>query len=63
MRPYLQGRQDATVQVQIPASTKRSLHIFAAISGETIRIHVLKALAAYGADAAADALVDRRRAR
>lgn len=65
MKPNLPetDKQEATLQVQIPASTKRALHILAASSGETMRIHVLKALAAYGVDVPSDALVDRRRVR
>lgn len=54
---------DATLQVQIPASTKRALHVRAVSTGEIMRLLVLKALAACGIDVPPDALVDRRRVR
>lgn len=65
MKPGLIRTTDteATLQVQIPAPTKRAVHVQAVSTGETMRLLVLKALAAYGLDVPPDALVDRWRVR
>ena len=43
-------RPRATLQVQVPAQTKRDLHVRAAMTGEPMRLIALTALAAYGFD-------------
>ena len=52
---------DETLQVQVPAATKRAIHIRSAETGDPMRLLVLKALAAYGLPVPEDALVDRRK--
>jgi hypothetical protein len=52
---------DETLQVQVPAATKRAIHIRSAETGDPMRLLVLKALAAYGFPVPEDALVDRRK--
>lgn len=52
---------DETLQVQVPAATKRAIHIRSAETGDPMRVLVLKALAAYGFPVPEDALVDRRK--
>lgn len=53
--------REATLQVQIPASTKRAIHIRAAETGDPMRLLVLRALQAYGFPVPKKALVDRRK--
>ena len=52
---------DETLQVQVPAATKRAIHIRSAETGAPMRVLVLKALAAYGFPVPEEALVDRRK--
>ena len=52
---------EATLQVQIPTSTKRAIHIRSAETGDPMRLLVLKALVAYGFPVPEEALVDRRK--
>jgi len=52
---------DETLQVQVPAATKRAIHIRAAETGDPMRVLVLKALAAYGFPVPEEALIDRRK--
>ena len=52
---------DETLQVQVPAATKRAIHIRSAETGDPMRLLVLKARAAYGFPVPEDALVDRRK--
>jgi hypothetical protein len=52
---------DETLQVQVPATTKRAIHIRSAETGDPMRVLVLKALAAYGFPVPDQALVDRRK--
>ena len=54
---------DETLQVQVPAATKRAIHIRSAETGDPMRVLVLKALAAYGFPVPEHALVDRRKPR
>ncbi len=57
----LQQSDDETLQVQVPAATKRAIHIRSAETGDPMRVVVLKALAAYGFPVPEQALVDRRK--
>lgn len=52
---------DETLQVQVPAATKRAIHIRSAETGDPMRVLVLKALAAYGFPVPEEALIDRRK--
>lgn len=54
---------EATLQIFLPAATKRAVAVRAAETGETVRVIVLRALDAYGFPVPEDALVDRRRQR
>ena len=54
---------DALLQIQIPAETKRALLVRAAETGTPMRMLVLAALREAGFPVAADALVDRRKAK
>ena len=51
------------IQITVPQITKRSLKMRAAQSGETMRVIVLKALAAAGIQVPSSELQDRRRER
>lgn len=53
--------KEPTLQLFLPAATKREIALRAAESGETIRVIVLRALDAYGFHVPKDALVDRRK--
>ncbi len=53
--------KEPTLQLFLPAATKREIMLRAAESGETIRVIVLRALDAYGFHVPKDALVDRRK--
>lgn len=57
----ISGEEDAALQVQIPASTKRAIHTRSAETGDPTRVVVLKALAAYGFPVPEAALTDRRK--
>lgn len=50
-----------SLQLFLPAVTKREISLRAAEAGETIRVIVLRALEAYGFQVPKDALVDRRK--
>lgn len=50
-----------SLQLFLPAATKREISLRAAEGGETIRIIVLRALDAYGIQVPKEALVDRRK--
>lgn len=52
---------DEFLQIQLPASTKRFLGHRAIDTRESVRMIVLRALAAYGIPVPEDAIVDRRR--
>ena len=53
--------KEPTLQLFLPATTKREIALRAADSGETIRVIVLRALDAYGFHVPKEALVDRRK--
>ncbi|WMS45215.1 hypothetical protein RDV64_22780 (plasmid) [Acuticoccus sp. MNP-M23] len=53
--------KEPTLQLFLPAATKREITLRAAESGETIRVIVLRALDAYGIHVPKDSLVDRRK--
>ena len=53
--------KEPTLQLFLPAATKREITLRAAESGETIRVIVLRALDAYGIHVPKEALVDRRK--
>ncbi|MCA1337933.1 hypothetical protein [Pseudooceanicola marinus] len=53
--------KEPTLQLFLPAATKREIALRAADSGETIRMIVLRALDAYGIHVPKEALVDRRK--
>ena len=53
-------RED-TLQIAIPAITKKSLRLAAAESGETMRVIVLRALAAASIEVPKQELKDRRK--
>ena len=52
---------EAILQVQIPASTKRAIHIRSAETGDPMRVLVLKALVAFGFPVPSGAITDRRK--
>lgn len=52
---------DETLQITIPPTTKRSLRMKAAESGDTLRVVVLKALAKAGIQVPSEELQDRRK--
>ena len=53
--------KEPTLQLFLPAATKREIALRAAESGETIRVIVLRALDAYGFHVPKESLVDRRK--
>lgn len=53
--------KESTLQLFLPAVTKREITLRAAESGETIRVIVLRALDAYGFHVPLESLVDRRK--
>jgi hypothetical protein len=57
------AQKEQTLQLFLPAATKREITLRAAESGETVRVIVLRALEAYGFHVPEDALVDRRKLR
>jgi len=57
----LVGQGEETLQVQVPAVTKRAVHIRSAETGDPMRVLVLKALAAYGFPVPEQAITDRRK--
>jgi len=52
---------EVTLQLQVPAETKRALAIKAADTGKPMRLLVLAALKEAGFPVAAEALIDRRK--
>ena len=54
---------DETLQVQVPAITKKHLALKAVETREPIRMVVLRALAAYDIPVPTDAIQDRRKPR
>lgn len=52
---------DATLQLQVPAETKRALALKAADTGTPIRLLVLSALKEAGFPVPTDTMVDRRK--
>ncbi len=50
-----------TLQITVPQSTKRSLKMTAAQSGEPMRLIILKALMAVGISVPKEELLDRRK--
>lgn len=60
-RTALSHTADETLQVQIPAATKRALLMRAAETGTPMRVLVLDALKAAGFPVPQHALVDRRK--
>ncbi len=57
------AQKEQTLQLFLPATTKREITLRAAESGETVRVTVLRALEAYGFFVPEDAFVDRRKQR
>lgn len=55
--------KEPTLQLFLPAATKRAIVLRAAETGETVRVIVLRSLSAYGFHVPEDALVDRRKPR
>lgn len=55
--------KEPTLQLFLPAATKRAIALRAAETGETVRVIVLRALSAYGLHVPEDSLVDRRKQR
>lgn len=53
--------KEPTLQVLLPAATKREIALRAAESGETIRMVVRRALDAYGLHVPKESLVDQRK--
>lgn len=58
-----EGEVDEHLQIQIPASTKRSLGHRSVETREPVRMIVLRALEAYGIPVPEGAIWDRRRKR
>lgn len=58
--PKKSDRED-TLQISVPAATKKSLRLKAAESGETMRVIVLRALGAAGIHVPKQELTDRRK--
>ena len=54
---------EENLQLSVPSTTKKSLRLKAAETGETIRVLVLKALSAAGIQVPSDELQDRRKNR
>lgn len=61
MRSYSQTDREDTLQITIPAITKKSLRLAAAENGETMRVIVLRALASAGIEVPKQELKDRRK--
>ena len=62
-RPAASQISEEPLQITVPQVTKKSLKIRAAESGETMRVIVLKALAAAGIQVPQTELQDRRKER
>jgi len=59
--PSKQSVAEETLQITVPLVTKKSLRLKAAESGDTMRVIVLKALAAAGVRVPTTELQDRRK--
>lgn len=57
----MQSEQEDTLQIAIPAATKKSLRLKSAESGDTMRVIVLRALDAAGIRVPKKELKDRRK--
>lgn len=55
------SKQEDTLQISVPAVTKKSLRLRSAESGDTMRTIVLRALAAAGIQVPSDQFEDRRK--
>jgi hypothetical protein len=63
MRSSGQAEAEENLQITVPRVTKRSLKMRAAESGDTMRVIVLRALAASGIQVPDEELQDRRKAK
>jgi len=63
MRLSDRAAAEENLQIMVPLVTKRSLKMQAAKSGETMRVIVLRALAASGIQVPNEELLDRRKAK
>lgn len=61
MGNFKQSEREETLQIAIPAVTKKSLRLKSAESGETMRVIVLRALNAAGIQVPKKELTDRRK--
>lgn len=61
MSSLKQSEREDTLQISIPAATKKSLRLKAAESGDTMRVIVLRALDAAGIQVPKTELKDRRK--
>jgi hypothetical protein len=59
----LAGDPQETLQITVPQSTKRSLKVRAAESGEPMRLIILKALLEAGISVPSEELHDRRKSK
>ena len=60
-RPSAPGASEESLQITVPLVTKKSLKVRAAENGETMRVIVLRALAAAGISVPEAELQDRRK--
>ncbi len=63
MQPATSAEIDENLQISVPHSTKKSLKIRSAETGDPMRVIVLKALAAAGIEVPEEELKDRRKAK
>lgn len=63
MRSTKQSDMEENLQVTVPGVTKRNLRMKAAESGETMRVIILRALAAAGIRVPDEELQDRRKSK
>jgi len=61
MRSGKQSASEETLQITVPVVTKKSLRLKSAESGDTMRMIVLRALAAAGVRVPTEELQDRRK--
>jgi hypothetical protein len=62
-REAVSGTSEEPLQITVPKVTKKSLRMRSAETGETMRVIVLKALAAAGIQVPQTELLDRRKER
>lgn len=62
-RELVSGGSEEPLQITVPQATKKSLKMRAAETGETMRVIVLRALAAAGIQVPQTELLDRRKER